>query len=48
LNFKARIWVKTEDYWTIYFDIIEEVKEAFDQEGIEIPYPHQVHIVKNA
>jgi small conductance mechanosensitive channel len=47
LNFKVRIWVRTEDYWTIYFDIIEEVKEAFDREGIEIPYPHQVHIVKN-
>ncbi|MBN2260771.1 MAG: mechanosensitive ion channel [Clostridiales bacterium] len=47
LDFKVRVWVNTADYWVIYFDIIEEVKEAFDASGIEIPYPHMVNIVKN-
>jgi small conductance mechanosensitive channel len=37
--------VKTEDYWTVKFDIIETVKERFDAEGIEIPFEQMdVHI----
>jgi len=46
INFIARPWVKTEDYWTVYFDITENVKEALDAAGIEIPYPHRVQITK--
>lgn len=42
LNFKVRVWVITENYWDVHFTLIEEVKEAFDQAGIEIPYPHMV------
>jgi small conductance mechanosensitive channel len=45
LNFKVRVWVMTEDYWDVHFSLIEDVKEAFDQAGIEIPYPHMV--IKN-
>ena len=37
----ARAWVKTSDYWGIYFGMHEEVKLAFDREGISIPYPQQ-------
>ncbi len=29
----ARAWVKTEDYWTVFFDITETVKNEFDQAG---------------
>ena len=47
LDFKVRVWVNSADYWSIYFDVIEEVKEAFDENGIDIPYPHMVNIVKN-
>ena len=47
LDFKVRVWVNSADYWSLYFDIIEEVKEAFDENNIEIPYPHMVNIVKN-
>ena len=46
INFVARPWVKTEDYWTVYFEITENVKEALDASGIEIPYPHRVQITK--
>ncbi|MGM5468850.1 mechanosensitive ion channel family protein [Flavobacteriaceae bacterium LMO-SS05] len=46
INFNVRPWVKTEDYWTVYFEIMESTKEALDAAGIEIPYPHRVHISK--
>lgn len=34
-----RVWSKTEDYWTVYFDSMERAKDIFDAEGISIPYP---------
>jgi len=40
IDFVVRPWVEKEDYWTVYFDMQEQVKEAFDKNGIEIPYPH--------
>lgn len=46
LNFNVRPWVKNSDYWSTYYDIMESTKQALDAAGIEIPYPHQVHIRK--
>ena len=46
VNFAVRPWCKVEDYWTVYFDVTEQTKEALDAAGIEIPYPHQVEIHK--
>lgn len=46
VNFAVRPWSKTADYWDVYFEITENVKLALDEAGIEIPYPHQVHIKK--
>ncbi|MGJ8743337.1 mechanosensitive ion channel family protein [Polaribacter sp.] len=46
VNFAVRPWCKTEDYWTVYFDVTENVKIALDKAGIEIPYPHQVNVNK--
>ncbi len=41
----VRPWVKTDDYWDVYFDITEEVKRQFDAKGITIPFPQRdVHI----
>jgi len=48
VNFAVRPWCKTEDYWTVYFDITENTKIALDKAGIEIPYPHGVEIQKEA
>ena len=45
VNFIVRPWVKTEDYWNVYWDITREVKLRFDREGISIPFPQRdVHL----
>lgn len=47
VNFVVRPWVKTQDYWGVYFEITEQVKKRFDAENISIPFPQQdVNIVK--
>lgn len=47
VNFVVRPWVKTGDYWNVYFDLTEKIKLAFDAEGISIPFPQQdVHLYK--
>jgi small conductance mechanosensitive channel len=49
VNFVCRPWVRTEDYWTVYWDVTRAVKQRFDKEGISIPYPQQdVHFYNNA
>jgi len=46
--YTVRVWVSTEDYWTVYFDFIEQTKQRFDAENISIPYPQvDVHIDKS-
>lgn len=45
VNLKLRTWVKSEDYWSLFFDITENVKKQFDAAGISIPFPQQdVHL----
>jgi small conductance mechanosensitive channel len=41
VNFKARVWCKTADYWGVHFDLIEQVKLAFDAGDITIPFPQR-------
>ena len=46
VNFTVRSWVKTVDYWNVFFDTQEKIKKRFDAEGISIPFPQQdVHII---
>ena len=41
----CRPWVRTDDYWETYWDLIETVKKRFDEEGISIPFPQRdVHV----
>ena len=45
VNFAVRPWVKTDDYWDVYFDLTENIKKRFDTEGISIPFPQRdVHL----
>jgi len=45
VKFIVRPWVKTEDYWDVYWAITSEVKRRFDLEGISFPFPQQdVHL----
>ena len=47
VNLILRPWVKTADYWHVYWDLTREVKLRFDREGITIPYPQRdIHIIK--
>ena len=39
VNFNVRPWVKSGDYWGVYFDLNEKIKLAFDENGISIPFP---------
>ena len=45
VNFVVRAWANASDYWGIFFDMQEKVKETFDKENISIPFPQRdVHI----
>lgn len=49
VNFVARPWVKTADYWAVYFDVTEKVKLTFDEKGISIPFPqNDVHLYQQS
>ena len=45
VDFAVRSWVRTDDYWNVYWDVTREVKLRFDAEGISIPFPQRdVHV----
>lgn len=47
VNITVKVWVKNSDYWAVYFDLIEQVKEKFDEENIVIPYNQlDVHVIE--
>jgi len=46
VDLTARLWCDASDYWDVKFELTKAVKEAFDSEGISIPYPHSVEIRK--
>jgi len=47
VNLDLKVWCKTDDYWTVKYFLEENVKLAFDEAGISIPFPQMdVHIKK--
>jgi small conductance mechanosensitive channel len=45
VNLNVRPWVKSADYWAVRSDLLENVKAAFDGNGISIPFPQRdVHL----
>ncbi len=48
IEYVVRAWVKTEDYWTGYFALMENVKKEFDDANVEMTYNHlNVHMMKD-
>jgi len=47
VTIKLRLWVESANYWTVNFDMWEDVKKAFDKFNIEIPYNHLNVIIDN-
>lgn len=46
IDISTKVWCKNADYWTVNFDMLENVKKAFDQNGITIPFNQlDVHVV---
>ena len=39
VNVVVRVWVKSADYWGVYFDINKEIYATFNKEGIGFPFP---------
>lgn len=47
VEYVLRAWCAGVDYWDVYFDLLEQVKEAFDKAGVEMTYPHvNVHMMQ--
>ena len=47
IEYTVRVWCATDDYWTVYFDLMDGIKPAFDKAGIEMTYPHvNVHMME--
>ncbi len=44
----VKLWCKTENYWDVYYDMIEKIRECFKEDGVEIPYQRlDVNVIKS-
>lgn len=49
VDFHVRPWVRTEDYWDVYFELLRSIKATFDEEGISIPFPQrELRVIESA
>ncbi len=46
LDFDVKVWINKENYWAVNYALNENIKKAFDENGIEIPFPHRSIIIK--
>ena len=47
IQYSLRVWVKTADYWDVYFAVNQRIKQIFDEQGVVMTYPHlNVHLDK--
>ncbi|MBR5139514.1 MAG: mechanosensitive ion channel [Clostridia bacterium] len=44
--YTARAWCENQNYWTIYFDIMDSIQSTFEKNGVSFTYPHvNVHMI---
>lgn len=49
VNYVLRVWCANADYWTVYYDLLDGFKPAFDKAGVEMTYPHlNIHMKDGA
>ncbi len=47
IRYAVRVWCKNADYWDVYFDLNEHVRECFEKHGVEMSYEHiNVHMME--
>lgn len=47
ISYAVRVWTKSGDYWTVHREIMHRIKKLFDEQGVEMTYPHlNVHLDK--
>ncbi|MBR1456565.1 MAG: mechanosensitive ion channel [Oscillospiraceae bacterium] len=47
ISYVVRVWCKNADYWDVYFDLNENVRESFARNGVAMSYEHvNVHVVE--
>ncbi len=48
ITYVMRLWCANADYWTVYYDLMDGFKPAFDGAGVEMTYPHvNVHMIED-
>lgn len=47
IQYLVRLWTPSDDYWNVYYAVLEGVRESFGRHGVEMTYDHlNVHIVE--
>ncbi len=45
----VKVWTANADYWDLHYDLHEQIKKAFDENGVAMPYPQvDVHLCRSA
>ena len=46
IQYVVRVWTDAADYWNVYYDLLEGVRDTFHRHGVEMTYDHlNVHLV---
>ena len=47
VTYAVKVWCENGVYWDVYYDLMENIRESFKENGVEFSYPHRVvHIEK--
>ena len=47
ISYVVKVWCENTIYWDVYYDLLENIREAYAENGVEFSYPHRVvHIEK--